>query len=336
MDKNKVERIDFRIFTFLFWAFIILLGILSNNEAKSQGDCPAQFVCTGGNFTAVVDITDELNSSNNGCLAVNEGTTSYWYQICVSNGGTIQFTIAPQGNNNDYDWAVWSGNTCPPSTTPIRCSFAISNFGPGADNTGVNSVNNSPQTDLTEGAGGNQWVQDINALTNECFTICINNYGTGSNNFNLTFGGTATLSCTPLSVELWYFKGEITENNYNLLKWSTISELNNDYFILEKSTDMIIWENIAKVDGSGNSNEIIYYEYLDQNIIGNSISFYRLKQVDYNGNYEYSNILSFNNQQIINRIIKRYNQLGQEVNDDYIGLIFELYSDGTIHKTIKY
>jgi hypothetical protein len=323
MKINKVQ----------FFLFLILLGTYISS--KAQGDCPAQFVCVGGAFTAVVDVTDELNGINNGCLAVNEGTTSYWYQICVSTGGTIRFTIAPQGNNNDYDWAVWSGNTCPPTTTPIRCSFAISQ--PGNDNTGVNSNNNAPQTDLTEGVGGNQWTQDINALANNCYIICVNNYGAGSNNFNLTFGGTATLSCIPLAIELWYFNGEITEDNYNLIKWSTITEIENDYFNIERSTNGNIWENIAKVNGAGNSNITQYYSYEDKNFTGNTNNYYRLKIFDFNGNYEYSNIISFNNQQIKpnKMLLKRYNQLGQEVDEYYKGFVIELYDDGSNIKTIR-
>jgi hypothetical protein len=321
MKINKVQ----------FFLFLILLGTYISS--KAQGDCPAQFVCVGGAFTAVVDVTDELNGTNNGCLAVNEGTTSYWYQICVSTGGTIRFTIAPQGNNNDYDWAVWSGNTCPPTTTPIRCSFAISQ--PGNDNTGVNSNNNAPQTDLTEGVGGNQWTQDINALANNCYIICVNNYGTGSNNFNLTFGGTAILSCIPLAIELSYFKG-IPRNEYNIISWATLTETNNDYFSLEKSTNGEEWNVIYTVEGEGNSNTLSLYEYKDPIDISNLLNYYRLKQVDFNGESEYSEIIAVNNSILEKKLVRRYNTLAQDVDEYYMGLYFELYDDGTIEKIWKY
>ncbi len=321
MKINKVQ----------FFLFLILLGTYISS--KAQGDCPAQFVCVGGAFTAVVDVTDELNGTNNGCLAVNEGTTSYWYQICVSTGGTIRFTIAPQGNNNDYDWAVWSGNTCPPTTTPIRCSFAISQ--PGNDNTGVNSNNNAPQTDLTEGVGGNQWTQDINALANNCYIICVNNYGTGSNNFNLTFGGTAILSCIPLAIELSYFKG-IPRNEYNIISWATLTETNNDYFSLEKSTNGEEWNVIYTVEGEGNSNTLSLYEYKDPIDISNLLNYYRLKQVDFNGESKYSEIIAVNNSILEKKLVRRYNTLAQDVDEYYMGLYFELYDDGTIEKIWKY
>ncbi|MEK6828808.1 MAG: hypothetical protein AABY15_01690 [Nanoarchaeota archaeon] len=298
-----------------------------------QGDCPAQYMCVGGSFTAVTDAVDELSSSNNGCLAVNEGTTSYWVQICALTAGTIQFEIAPSGNNNDYDWAVWNGSACPPTVAPIRCSFAISVAGPGADNTGVNSTNNAPQTDNSEGAGGNQWTQDINAVAGQCFTICINNYGPGSNNFNLTFGGTATLNCSILPIELLYFVGVKEQDGRNLLKWVTASEMSNDYFSIERSDDGEMFEEINRVDGAGNSSsELSYYVYDNNPIKG--YNYYRLKQVDYNGDFEYSKTIVIDRSILNEKPIKIINYLGQEVDENYEGLRILYYEDGTAIKKV--
>lgn len=277
---------------FIFTIILLIISI----KSFSQGDCPAQYVCAGGSFTAVVDVTDELNGTNNGCLAVNEGSTSYWYEICALTAGTIEFTIAPSGNNNDYDFAVWSGSTCPPTAAPVRCSFAISMAGPGGDNTGVSSANNAPQTDNSENAFGNQWVQDINAVAGQCFIININNYGTGSNNFNLTFGGTATLDCTLLPIELISFSAVESKNVVNI-DWIVATQINNDRFVIERSSDGLFWEDIVTISGAGNASETMFYKHVDKNpLIG--LNYYRLKQIDFNGIQQTFNIVAVNVEKI--------------------------------------
>lgn len=291
---------------------ILVILLLLTNYCYSQGDCPPQYSCIGGNLTAVVDVVDELNPINQGCLAVNEGTTSYWLQICAQTAGTIQFTIAPAGSNNDYDWAVWNGTNCPPTNSPIRCSYAVSNPGPGGDNTGVNSVNNAPETDNSEGVFGNQWTQDIVAGVGNCYTICINNYGTGSNNFTLTFGGTTILNCTPLPVEYFSFDC-LTEEKDIKLTWTTASETNNSHFDLMKSKDAIYYTKIGTVLGNGTTTMIYEYQFLDHfPSIGDN--YYQLWQYDLNGVEKRSNVIecSFTNDLIY--IIQYYDILGREVN----------------------
>jgi len=84
------------------------------------------------------------------------------------------------------------------------------------------------------------------------------------------------------------------KNIYAELNWVTASETGNDGFEIEKSTDLMYWKKIAFVNGAGNSNEIIYYNYNDlltENIQNrNSVVYYRLKQIDFNGKYSYSAI----------------------------------------------
>jgi len=75
------------------------------------------------------------------------------------------------------------------------------------------------------------------------------------------------------------------------LEWVTASEINNDYFTLERSRDAINWTIVGTVDGAGNSNQNIIYSYVD-NKPYNGVSYYRLKQTDFNGQFEYSNIIS--------------------------------------------
>lgn len=87
----------------------------------------------------------------------------------------------------------------------------------------------------------------------------------------------------PLPVSLLSF--EVFCNNDNVLAtWVTASETNNDYFTLEKSSDASNWVTVALIDGSGNSNAQLHYEYSDVKPFS-GLSYYRLKQTDFDGKY---------------------------------------------------
>jgi len=88
----------------------------------------------------------------------------------------------------------------------------------------------------------------------------------------------------PLPIELLSFTAK-AEENVVLVNWQTASELDNDYFIIERSKDGINSERIGRVQGAGNSNEVLNYSFVDQNPYSGT-SYYRLTQVDYNGQSE--------------------------------------------------
>lgn len=99
---------------------------------------------------------------------------------------------------------------------------------------------------------------------------------------------------TPLPVELIYFRGKTTESG-NLLNWVTTSEFNNDRFVIEYSTNGIAFYPLGEVLGNSNSTTKKDYEFLHARLIGNT-HYYRLKQVDFNGSFEYSNIISISSE----------------------------------------
>ena len=96
------------------------------------------------------------------------------------------------------------------------------------------------------------------------------------------------INASSLPVELITFKGELKENKTTLLSWSTASELNNNYFeVQRKSQKTNNWESIGKVRGFGNSHQLISYNFTD-NDPQEGENYYRLNQVDFNGKSEYS------------------------------------------------
>ncbi len=95
---------------------------------------------------------------------------------------------------------------------------------------------------------------------------------------------------SPLPVTLTHFTGNCVGTETELT-WTTASEINNDYFMLEKSVDAISFFDVETIQGAGNSNVVTTYAYKDSEL-NNQIVYYRLKQVDFNGDFEYSTIIS--------------------------------------------
>ena len=95
----------------------------------------------------------------------------------------------------------------------------------------------------------------------------------------------------PLPVELLAFTAEPLGNKNALLQWTTASEINNSHFDVERSYDGRTFEGVGKVAGNGNSQHHIEYSYTDASVskVQNTV-YYRLKQVDFDGAYEYSDI----------------------------------------------
>lgn len=90
-----------------------------------------------------------------------------------------------------------------------------------------------------------------------------------------------------LPVEMVTFTGEALDNHTSLLNWSTASEFNNDYFEIQRSTGNSEWEIIGMVKGHGNSNQFLEYTYTDEHPMPN-VNYYRLRQVDFDGQYKFS------------------------------------------------
>ncbi len=88
---------------------------------------------------------------------------------------------------------------------------------------------------------------------------------------------------TPLPVEMLNISA-ICENGLGIISWETASEINNSHFIIERSSDAIHWTEIGRKEGSGNSNSLLSYTWSDINPIEKS--YFRLKQVDFDGQYK--------------------------------------------------
>lgn len=96
------------------------------------------------------------------------------------------------------------------------------------------------------------------------------------------------LPTTPLPISLTMFEAVKGKNEVNII-WQTVSEINNEVFEIEKSTDGENFTTIKTVAGSGNSTSTIDYKTEDFYPV-NGYNYYRLKQIDFDGQYEYSKV----------------------------------------------
>lgn len=122
-----------------------------------------------------------------------------------------------------------------------------------------------------------------------------NNYkGTYSfDNYDASTGeNLISTSSYSLPFTLTNFTATSTSNSVQL-NWSTSSEINNKYFVIQRSSDGSNYDSIGIVNGNVTTNTVENYSYTDYNYSTNT-NYYRLKQVDYDGNFTISDIISIN------------------------------------------
>jgi len=106
----------------------------------------------------------------------------------------------------------------------------------------------------------------------------------------------------PLPVELTSFAYSVIRNDVSL-NWTTASEINNSGFDIERNDiNSVEWTKISNIAGTGNSSTPVNYSYSDKNVATGTYN-YRLKQIDFNGNFEYFNL----NSEVLVGIPAKYN-----------------------------
>ncbi len=166
-------------------------------------------------------------------------------------------------------------------------------------NGGSQNLSNGGEVEGNGGGGGGGYISTSNAsgLTRN---VNAGTYGTtnappmASFTANgATSGGAGTITTgpvnpyttsTPLPIELKSFSAQVIKNSVQLI-WITSSEINNDYFSIEQSSDGKEFTEIAKIQGAGNSSTEQNYSYTDDRPLTGH-SYYRLRQTDYDGQHE--------------------------------------------------
>jgi hypothetical protein len=252
-----------------------------------------------GTFNYVVTLTGGCGIvTSNGTITVNptvSSISSITGNINIIAGTTESYSIPSDPNATTYQWDYRESST----------SSWITNV------SSTNSVSINWPTTTDDG-------EVKVTVSNSCNTV--------NKNLLIYVDGV-------LPVELLYFEGKKV-SNYNYLYWSTASEYNSDYFEILYSTDGIDWESIGKVTSSGNSTFKNDYNF-SHDYTKRVFNYYRLKQVDFDGQYKIYNTIAIDNRLINKKIVKYINLLGQEVGPDETGVFFIIYEDNSVIKTVK-
>ena len=226
-----------------------------------------------------------LNSSNlNNTAAVNED--SY-----------LEFSVTPdagyQLNITSLSFFI-QGSITAPNQLEVRYSkdgFATSTSWGSAPNT------------VTSPGLTNVWdFDDISTTAGETVTFRFYPYGTQRSNLGTTkasASGTIRLDniilngtvVNALPVKLSSFQGNFDQNTI-FLKWQTASEEQNEGFEIQQSTDAVNFEKVGFVAGNSTTQSNSNYEFSFPAIFSDRIFYFRLKQLDIDGHFEYSRIIS--------------------------------------------
>ena len=195
---------------------------------------------------------------------------------------------------------TYTGTPTSPLDHVTACDYWILNRVVGTSNVTAtltwSSLNNSDTCTINDFAtltvakyDGTNWVSEGKLSTTGSFSN-----GTITSNTVTSFSPFAIGSLGPLNplpVELLYFDASLQDENSVEIKWATATETNNDFFILERSANDLNFIPIQTFTGANNSTQTIYYSTIDKNPV-NGENFYRLKQIDNNGAFTYSEIKS--------------------------------------------
>lgn len=210
--------------------------------------------------------TTDVPTSTSGC-----GTQGYnlWYSL-VGNGNQLTASTCNPSTNFDTELRVYTGSCAAlNSMVEVAC-----NDDDGACASGTTKSTTS-------------WCSQVGVVYYISVGYFVNSTGYGNFILSVTNGP----SCSPLPIELLYFEGYNSEGKFNKLKWSTATELNNNYFTIERSIDAINWSVVIQIPGAGNSSTQLNYEYIDYFYDKGKVNYYKLSQTDYNGVKEYFNVI---------------------------------------------
>ncbi|MBS1492023.1 MAG: T9SS type A sorting domain-containing protein [Bacteroidetes bacterium] len=238
----------------------------------------------GGNSSTYVRTNGtgklKINNVGNTFIAFPIGNTSY-NQVLINNAGTVDnFSINVQ---NSIDNPTIDNNQA------VQLQWNISEDVPG----GSDATLNFRWPGSAEGINVNHSLLKIGHFTG-------GNYVEVPSDPIVDLGGIYTISSTGgvtsfspfiianqgiAPVELSSFTSIVTRNTVKL-NWSTISEINNSGFDIERKSVTSDWTKVSNVNGNGTSNNVHTYTYDDRNLTTGKYN-YRLKQIDFNGNYKY-------------------------------------------------
>ena len=282
-------------------------GLTLNSKTLTINNSSPTAVSRTNGYT----VSEQTDNSGKTIWNIQNTTGPHIFPFGTASGNYIPFTLdLTAGNIGNVTVSTYptASNNTPYPSAPI----VVTNMNDAFENdNSANMVDRFWQIDK-DGASGTATLQ-FTATSAEVGTITSLQAQRWSNGWQQPLpeqSRTATTATVPnvSTFSPWTLSGNITPLPIGLLKfdanlnssktvdiiWSTASERNNDYFTIEKSVDAINFSSIAIMKGAGNSTSTLHYADVDMNPY-QGISYYRLKQTDFDGNPIYSQTASINN-----------------------------------------
>lgn len=242
----------------------------TGNPVKTEVSSGAGF--PGGYVSSIA--IDPANSANVMVTFSNYNVARVWYS-----------------SNSGGAWTNVSGNLTGANSPSVRSAKMFSISGTPhyflGTSTGVYFT-------ITLNGGSTTWTQEaVNTVGN--VVVMALDFRSSDNTLVAATHGRGVFQSTiaaPLPVELISFAGSYNGSEVTL-NWQTATETNNYGFNVERRTENELWTKIGFVQGNGNSNSPKIYSFLDKNAPSGKV-YYRLRQIDFDGKFEYSNIVEVN------------------------------------------
>jgi len=252
------------------------MEIASPGQSGSFADDHINFAVSGGTIYAAVKTSYSDGPSNTTVALLERTGINTWNVYSVTNSAATR-PIALLDDTNNKIYVLYTTNY---GTSDSDIDYKWST---------TTNISFSSAINLTSGSF-NDVTSTKQNFTNEVVIL----YATSSDEWN----GVKT-EMTPVPVELAYFSGTVNGNKVEL-RWRTETEVNNYGFNIESRVPLNPsqggedgdWITIAFVEGHGNSNSPKYYDYTDSYITLAGRYKYRLKQIDNDGTFEYSNVVT--------------------------------------------
>ncbi|MCI5057669.1 MAG: T9SS type A sorting domain-containing protein [Flavobacteriales bacterium] len=247
---------------------------------------------TGGSTSSYVYTSGagELRMTTSGSTTYPVGLNAFYNPIVLDPSSEVEYQVRVLGS---FSNAPTDGNRVANVEFDINTSASPGNTNITLEWDQSQEAVNFQSNDATVYIGhynGSSWdeypgVYNENSPSAGRSTVTILNYNDGYSPFGVGAGSGA------LPVELTSFSAEEENDAKVHLHWTTNSEINNSHFVIERSQTNDGFEPIGQLQGSGNSNVPKDYYFVDEDpFLGES--FYRLKQVDFDGNFEYSKVIA--------------------------------------------
>ena len=282
----------------------------------------------GNSVTGAWKRVETMTPITNALIAEAYNQNIYINLHTVNNpGGEIRGQLR-SGSLNIIPYQIITGLIMTPENAglPVNTQYCLT--AAVTDESG-NPVRNAGINFTIKGAnaGAGSATTDSNGVATFCYTGIMTGRDTIIGNVAGVMDTSFVNWDNPLPVELSSFAHSVNKNNV-ILNWTTSEEINNSGFDIErKKLNTEEWSKVGFMNGSGGTNKIVDYTFTDKNVLSGKYN-YRLKQVDFNGNFEYFNL----NSEVVISIPGKYN-LSQNYPNPFnpsTKIDFELPVDGNV------